>query len=182
MIEDFKIDIRKEFELLQREFSISILLIRNNKNTRCRCYDPLHKDGDRECKICGGTGRVSSIEKVDVIHQNVDSNGFAAMTELGLTVSNTIVLYFDSKSVPKVNDQVLIVGYDEFGSPVDIKKSCTVYAVHEVRGDSGRIEYYHVYAKYSPEKIAMDQKRLNAIPPASKLQIAKGKRYTWPQR
>lgn len=182
MIEDFKIDLREEFKLLQDDFSMNILLIRNNKNSRCKCYNPLHKDGDRKCKICGGTGKVSSIEKVRVINQNVNSSGFVKMTELGLSVSNTILLYFDVKAIPKVQDQVLIVGFDKDKIPVDIKRSCTIVSVQEVRGDNGRIEFYEVYAKHSPEKIELNQRRLNAIPPAFKKQISEGKRFTWPQK
>lgn len=182
MINEEKINLRDEFELLQDEFSMSILLIRNNKNTRCKCYNPLHKDGDRKCKICGGTGKISSIEKVDVIHQNVNSSGFIKMTELGLSVTNTIVLYFNVKSIPKVQDQVLIVGFDKDGIPVDIKRSCTIASVQEVRGDNGRVEFYQTYAKYSPEKIELNQRRLNAIPPAFKKKIMEGKRFTWPQK
>lgn len=177
-----EIDLRKEFKLLQEYFSMEVLMIRNNKHSRCKCYDPLHRDGDRKCRICGGTGKVSSIEQIKAIHQNVNSSGFVKMTELGLSVSNTIVLYFDLKAVPKVQDQILIVGFDSYGCPVDIKKSCTIVSVQEVRGDNGRIEIYQVYAKYSPEKIDIDQRRLNAIPPKQKREISKGKRYIWPQQ
>lgn len=182
MYKGCNIDLRKEFEFLQEHFSMDVLMIRSNKHSRCKCYDPLHRDGDRRCKICGGTGKISSIEKISAIHQNVDSASSLKITELGLSISNTVVLYFDLRAVPKAQDQVLIVGFDKYGCPVDIKKSCTIVSVQEVRGDNGRVEMYQVYAKYAPEKIEVDQKRLNSIPPKHKLEIAKGKRYIWPQR
>lgn len=182
MYKDINIDLRQEFDFLKEHFAIDLLMIRSNKHSRCKCYDPLHRDGDRRCRVCGGTGKISSIEKISAIHQNVNASGFVKMTDLGLSVSNTIVLYFDLKAVPKAQDQVLIVGFDKYGSPVDIKKSCTIVSVQEVRGDNGRLEMYQVYAKYSPEKIDVDQKRLNSIPPAQKRDIAKGKRYIWPQK
>lgn len=182
MHKGFEIDIRKEFEELQKEFSLSILLVRTNHKTRCKCYDPLHRDGNRKCRICGGTGKVNTIEKVEAIHQNADANSYMKLTEIGLSITNTISFYLDRKYVPKVQDQIFITGFDENNCPVDIKKSCIIVSVQEVRGDSGRIEFYHVYAKYAPDRVKIEQRRLNSIPPNHKLQIAKGKRYTWPQQ
>lgn len=181
MVHIYNIDMRKEFDILQNQFSMSILLIRSNNNTRCKCYDPLHRSGNRKCKVCGGSGKINTIEKIQGIHQNSDSGSPMKLTELGLSAMNTISFYLDRKYVPKSKDQILIVGFDNNGCPVDIKKDCTIVSVQEVRGDDGRIEFYHVYAKYSPDKILIDQKRLNAIPKEQKMQIAKGKRYTWPQ-
>lgn len=175
------IDVREEFEYLQNMFGMSILLIRNNNNTRCKCYDPLHRDGNRKCKICGGSGKISSIEKIDVVHQNSDKDSNLKFTELGLSVANTVVFYINRKHFPKVQDQIFIVGYDNKGIPIDIKKSCTIVAVLEVRGDKGRTELFKVYAKYSPSKIEVDQRRLNSIPLEHKKRIADGKRYVWQQ-
>lgn len=177
-----KIDLREEFELLQNEFSLSILLIRNNNDTRCKCYDPLHRDGNRDCKMCGGTGKISSIEKINVIHQNANKDSNVKLTEIGLSITNTINFYINRKYFPKVQDQILIVGFDKNGLPIDIKKNCTIVSVQEVRGDSGRNEFFQVYAKYSPDKIKVDQKRLNSIPYEYKKKLAEGKKYVWPQQ
>lgn len=177
-----KIDLREEFDLLQNEFSLSILLIRNNNDTRCRCYDPLHRDGNRNCKMCGGSGKISSIEKINVIHQNANKDNNVKLTEIGLSITNTISFYIDRKHFPKVQDQILIVGFDKNGLPVDIKKSCTIVSVQEIRGDNGRNELFQVYGKYSPDKIKVDQKRLNSIPLEHKKKLVEGKKYIWPQQ
>lgn len=176
------IDLREEFEYLKDKFSMQVLLIRNNNNTRCKCYDPLHRDGNRKCKICGGSGKISSIEKIDIIYQNVSKSDNLKLTEVGLSITNTLNFYIDRKVFPRVQDQILIVGFDNKGLPVDIKKSCTVVSVQEIRGDKGRNELFQVYAKYSPNKIKIDQKRLNSIPLEHKKKIADGKRYIWPQQ
>lgn len=175
-----QIDLRHEYKSVEKEFGFKVLLVRANSPTKCRCYDPLHGDGNRKCKICGGTGNVNIIEKIDVIHENINTEGFVKMTELGLTVSNTVILYMSNKVFPKVRDKVFIVGYDKFGIPVDIKKDCTVVSVEEIRGEVGRVECYKVFARYSPDQILIDQRRLNAIPGEQKSEIMKGKRYTWP--
>lgn len=181
MYSDYNINLREEYKSLEKDFSFKVLLIRTNKNTRCKCYDPLNHDGDAHCKICGGTGKLNMIESVSTIHENFNGSNLIKMTELGLSVSNTILLFFDYKTIPVVKDRVLIVGYDKYGIPIDIKKSCTIASVEEVRGDNGRVEFYLTYAKYAPEKIKQDQRRLNSVPPKIKKQIMKGRRYTWPQ-
>lgn len=177
-----KIDLREEFDFLQNEFSLSILLIRNNNNTRCKCYDPLHRDGNRNCKICGGSGKISSIEKINAIHQNANKDSNVKLTEIGLSITNTISFYIDRIYFPKVQDQILIVGFDKNGLPVDIKKSCTIVSVQEIRGDHGRNELFQIYAKYSPDKVKVDQRRLNSIPLEHKKKLSEGKKYIWPQQ
>lgn len=179
-IELSEIDLRHEFDTLEEEFSLKVLLVRANKLTKCKCFNPLHGDGDRKCRICGGTGNINIIEQVSAIHENINANALVKMTELGLSVSNTIILELAYKLMPKVRDKVFIVGYDSKGLPVDIKKSCSIVSVDEIRGENGRVELYQVYAKYSPDQILLDQRRLNAIPPKQKAEIIKGRRYTWP--
>ena len=175
------IDFREEYVGLNDEFSLKVLLIRTNKRTRCKCYDPLNHDGDPNCKTCGGTGKLNIIEMTPTIHENFNTSSLIKMTELGLSVSNTILFYFDYKVIPRFRDKILIVGYDNLGIPIDIKKDCTIASVEEIRGEKGRVEAYMVYAKYSPENIIRDQKRLNKIPPEIKKEIMKGRRFTWPQ-
>lgn len=179
-IDYIDIDLRNEFDNLSKQFSLKVLLVRRNMNTRCKCYSLLNHDGDSSCKICGGSGHVNIIEQVNSINQNMTTKEAIKITEIGLSAMNTMVFYFDHKVAPKVQDRIFIVGYDKYGLPVDIKKSCTVINVMPMRGDNGRLEMYKVYAKYSPEKIRQDQKRLNSIPNKIKAKIAKGVRYTWP--
>lgn len=182
-IDYIDIDLREDFQNMNNQFGLKILVIRKNKNTRCKCWSPLNSDGDSNCKICGGSGKLNIIEQVQGIHEQISSSNTSAvikMTELGLSIANTIVMYFDFKVAPRPQDRIFIVGYDNKGIPVDIKKSCTVVSVEPVRGDRGRLELYKVYAKYAPEKIKLDQRRLNAIPVIDKAKIVKGVRYTWP--
>lgn len=178
------IDFRKEYVLLNDEYGIDMLYIRTNKRTRCRCYNKRTKDGSSKCKICGGTGKVSIIEKVKGIYQNYDETGFERMTELGLSSSNTVIFYFDISVVPTVNDRIILVAYDRSTQtpiPVNISKSMIIISVDPIRGESGRIEVYKCFAKYTPEKIIDDQRRLNAIPIEDKKKLMRGVRYTWPQ-
>ena len=179
------IHLRGEFKLLNAEYGVTMLYIRSNKKIRCRCYNPRTKDGNVNCKICGGTGRVSSIETVKGIYQNYDETGFMRETELGASTSNTVILYFDEKTVPTVNDRILLTAFDRSTSvpvPVNISKSMIIISVDPIRGEAGRVEAYKCFAKYAPEKIEYDQRRLNSIPVKDKIKIMKGVKYTWPQQ
>lgn len=176
------IDLREEMNSFMKDFSMPVLIVRNNNLTRCSCYDPLHRSGKRNCKICGGTGKISLIHKIDVICQTNGRSDYGKMSELGLSVSNTIVMYFRYNDIPKNGDQIFIVGFDNKNIPIDIKKSCSIISVEEIRGDHGRVEYYKTYAKYSPENIINDQKRLNAIPLAYKKKIMEGGKLSWSKK
>ena len=175
-----EIDMRREFDSLNSQLSMKVLLIRQNKKSRCKCYSSIHKDGDTRCKICGGTGKLSFIEQVSVIHDTFYRPFMVQLAQMGLSVNNTVVFYMDHKIVPRPQDRILMVGFDQYGVPVDIKKSCVIASIDENRGDDGRVEAYTVYAKYAPEKIELDQRRLNSLPPKVKFEISKGRRYSWP--
>ena len=178
------IDLRKEVEMLIEEYGVEMLYIRNNRKLKCRCYNNRTKDGDTNCKICGGSGFVSILERVKGIYQNYDETGFVRETEVGDVTSNTVIFYFNEKTVPVVGDRILLVAYDRTTSipvPININKSMSIISVDPIRGDRGRIESYKCFAKYAPEKITLDQKRLNCIPLKDKKKIMKGVKYTWPQ-
>jgi hypothetical protein len=174
------IDFRDEFDCLNDQYGINMLYVRSNPRTRCKCYDKLTGDGDSSCKICGGSGKISTIELTKGIYENIDYTGYANMIELGLSVSNTAIFYLDYKVVPKIKDRLFIAAYKE-NIPVNIIKSIMIMSVEPIRGDKGRIEAYRCYGRFTPEKIIQDQRRLNSIPYEFKKKIMKGARYSWPQ-
>lgn len=175
------INMRSEFDFLNDEYGINMLYVRSNPRTICRCYDKLTQDGDSKCRICGGTGKLSSIECVKGIYQNIEENKYNIMMEADLKISNTAVVYFNYKAVPKVNDRLFITAYKE-NIPVNIIKSLVIRAIQPVRVDNGRIEFYKCFARFAPEKIIEDQRRLNKVPYEFKKKIMKGARYSWPQK
>lgn len=175
------INMRSEFDFLNDEYGINMLYVRSNPRTICRCYDKLTQDGDSKCRICGGTGRLSSIECVKGIYQNIEGNKYNIMMEADLKISNTVVVYFNHKAVPKINDRLFITAYND-NIPVNIIKSLVIRAVQPIRCDNGRIEFYKCFARFAPEKIIEDQRRLNKVPYGFKKKIMKGARYSWPQK
>ena len=175
------INMRSEFDFLNDEYGINMLYVRSNPRTICRCYDKLTQDGDSKCKICGGTGKISIIECIKGIYQNIEENKYDNMMEPDLKISNTVVVYFNHKAVPKINDRLFITAYKD-NIPVNIIKSLVIRAVQPIRCDNGRIDFYKCFARFAPEKIIEDQRRLNKVPYEFKKKIMKGARYSWPQK
>ena len=177
------IDFRKEFTYMNEEFGFDMLYIRTNKRIRCKCYNPRTKDGDSKCKICGGKGKICSIEKIKGIRQNFERPVTEQYLKLGLSASNTTIIYVSNDIAPTINDEILVVAYERSGDtpiPVNITMSLRIIMIEKVRGSHGRVEAYRCFAKFSPEKVETNQRRLNVIPVKDKKKIMKGARYTWP--
>ena len=178
------IDYREEFYRMNKEYGVDMLYIRTNKRIRCICYNVRTKDGDSKCKICGGKGIVCSLEKVTGIRQNFERPITEQYTKLGLSSSNTAVIYFSNEVAPSINDEILITAYDRSTNvpiPVNIIMSLKIILIEKVRGEHGRVEVYRCFCKFAPEKVILNQRRLNAIPSVDKKKIMKGARYTWPE-
>lgn len=178
------INFRKEFNSLNEQFGFDMLYIRANKRIRCKCYNPRTKDGDSKCKICGGKGKLCCIEKIKGIRQNFERPVTEQYLKLGLSASNTTILYVSNEVAPVINDEVLIVAFSRDGDvpiPVNIKMSARLIMIEKVRGTNGRVEAYRCFAKFAPERVVLNQRRLNAIPAIDKKKIMKGVRYTWPE-
>lgn len=176
------INLRKEFDYLVNEFGINAFIIRKLKHTRCKCYNYLNRDGNSKCKICGGSGNLNSIEKIKILVQDVSKNAsYMNMSDFGLTISNTYVIYCKFDTVPKVGDQIFITGFGKDNLPIDIKYDCLIVSLKETRGDGGKIEFYHLLTEFKAEKMRIDQSRLNAIPTKVKKKLMEGDRFIWPK-
>lgn len=178
------VDAREELELILEENKIDVLYVRSNTRTRCKCYDPLHKDGNSNCKICRGTGLIPSIEKMEVFCNPTSMDDAIRLsgqkrTELGDANVMTQTFYLKHNERPKSGDRVLIVGYDKYNLPTEVKESSIVSVPREVRGYHGRVEMNKIICRTSPQMLEKDQKRLNSIPNKDKIKLMKGVRYQW---
>lgn len=183
MLKQSNIDIRNEFELLQKEFSIDILYVRATKYIRCKCFNELHQTGDSNCHICFGTGHVCSVEKMNVIMYTLRPEGLSSGVKVKgplMTSSPIIELYIHHSKMPKVRDNVIVTGWNIKGLPQDVKKVGTISSIDEIRGDNGRVEFYSVVVTIVPELLKPSQKLMNKLDDTAKKIIAKGGRYVWP--
>lgn len=179
-----EIDAREEMDYVLDNNGIKVLYIRSNRNTRCKCYDPLHKDGESSCNICGGSGFLSSIEVITVFANPLSQDDVLRMsgerfTELGDAniYSNTFYLKYNTS--PNTGDKIIIVGYDKDGLPTEVKEVYVLGLCRATRGLNGRIEYYRVLGRTSPQHTHKEQLRLNKVPNTHKKNIMNGVRYQW---
>jgi hypothetical protein len=180
MLNNYNIDLRKEIELLQNDFSIDILYIRNTKYIRCKCFNTLYNAGDPSCNICFGNGHLTSVEKMKDITQSASSVGDMRTTNLGSMEKGNSVHYLKYDTLPRVRDIILIAGWDRTGCPTDILKVYEIVGVDDVRGDKGRVEFYTVNAKVRPDLLTQSKEKINMLPYGAKKILAEGKRYVWP--
>lgn len=181
-MQDFynKVDVIKEIEELIKYNSSKMLYIRHNTNTRCKCYDALYGTGTTSCKVCGGSGFVSSIELIEAflnpVLKNIEGK---IMTEVGEASIYDRIIYTTRNVRPKTGDRILIVGFDKDCIPISIEEVLNIKYSEEVRGYHGRVEFYKLYTSIQPQSLNREQKRLNSIPTKDKSKLVKGTKYKW---
>lgn len=174
------VDVVKEIKDLIKHNSSKILYIRHDTHSRCKCYDPLYGTGTSTCKICGGSGFVSSIEFAEVflnpISKNIEGE---IMTEVGEASIYDRIFYTERNIHPKTGDRILIVGFDKNDVPIDIREVVNIRYSEEIRGYHGRVEFYKLYCSVQPQSLEREQKRLNSVPTVDKSKLMKGTKYKW---
>lgn len=138
----FNIDFRQELKVMEEEFSIKVLYLNNNKYIKCKCFNDLYKTGSPKCKLCFGSGRLTTLQLVNTIMYN--STGASVSSELGNMVKDNNVFIFNHKVQLKEKDIVLVVGFKN-GYISDLKEMYEIDYVDVVRGDRGRVEYQVCY-------------------------------------
>lgn len=179
-----KIDVREEIGYILTYNSIKILYVRNNKTTRCKCFNQLHQSGDSKCIMCGGSGVLSSAEIIDTF-QNPSSMDDSLRisgeknTDIGRANLYSKTFYFKHNIFPSTGDKIIIVGFDSNNIPIEVKESLYIGICREVRGFNGRIEMFKTICRSSPQSTTLDQKRLNSIKNSDKVNLMKGVKYQW---
>ena len=176
------IDLRREMNLLNNEFSIDILYVRNIKFVRCDCFNDLEKTGHPECPKCFGSGYFASIQKFKTIESSISaysSNNKIQIQPIGVIDSKEEVYYFDYKVLPKERDFILKVTWKN-GIPIDVIKVLEVSNVYEMRGTNGRIELYGAHINNRPDEVTKFNNMLKRMSLKAKRILGKGDKYICP--
>lgn len=181
-IKNVGIDLRHELNLLNGEFSIDVLYIRNIKFVRCDCFSDLEKSGDPKCPKCFGSGYFASIQKFKTIESAVSAysgNNKMQIQPIGLIDRKDEVYYFEHSVIPKERDFILKVSWKD-GIPVDVIKVLEITNIYEMRGDSGRIEVYGAQVNNKPDEVIKFNDMLKRLPLKAKRILGKGDKFIWP--
>lgn len=181
-ITNVEIDLRHELNLLNSEFSIDVLYIRNIKFVRCDCFDDLEKTGNPKCPKCFGSGYFASIQKFKAIESSISaysSNNKVQVQPIGAIDHKDEVYYFEYEALPKERDFILKVSWKD-GKPIDVIKVLEVTNVYEMRGTNGRIEVYGVHVNNKPDEVIKFNSVLYRLPSKAKRILGKGEKFIWP--
>lgn len=188
-VNNVSINLRQEASSLSKEFSISVLYIRNCKFVKCKCFDDTNKCGDPNCKLCFGSGYFASIEKISTIESssrntNASSSGYGGLrqTEIGVTNQTAEVYYIQQQYTPKSRDMILKVTWDKQGNPVDIAKVLEITDVYEMRGDNGRVELNACSISERTDLVRSFNAVLKTLPRKAVNQLSKGGKCIWPSK
>ena len=181
-IKNVEIDLRHELNLLNSEFSIDVLYIRNAKFVRCDCFNDLEKTGDPKCPKCFGSGYFASIQKFKTIESSVSaysSNNKVQVYPIGAIDNKDEVYYFEYETLPKERDFILKVSWKD-GIPIDVIKVLEVVNIYEMRGTHGRVEVYGVHVENKPDEVIKFDRMLKKLPSKAKRILGKGDKFIWP--
>ena len=181
-IKNVEINLRHELNLLNGEFSIDILYIRNIKFVRCDCFNDLEKAGDPKCPKCFGSGYFASVQKFKTIESSVSaysSNNKLQLQPIGLIDKKDEVYYFEHNVIPKERDFILKVSWKD-GIPIDVIKVLEITNVYEMRGDNGRVEVYGAQINNRPDEVIKFNNMLKKLPLKAKKILGKGDKFIWP--
>lgn len=146
------------------EWGVPVLHLSSSKYFKCRCIDPVNKQGNTNCNICFGSGSVSSLKIINVI---MDMNGATRENEklngFGLTDSTPIQIYTKYNNILSQRDKIIVVGFDKNGNPTDIKDIYVINNTNSFRMLNGRIEGNVCTATKVNSDIKIYQKYINNL-------------------
>lgn len=161
------------------EFKLDVLYIRLSKYIKCVCYDNLYHTGKSTCPYCGGTGKVTTIEKIRALCHSTDIYFQMATykhTDIGDVSRDNQIIYIDYNKNPKPKDLVCMVGWDKNGKPTNVVKVYEVIYGDPVRGEGGMIILYELATIARPDLVGMVEKNMAKI---HNYKFAKGVQYLW---
>lgn len=175
------IDLNKESEFIIKNNSIKVLYIYRDINTRCTCYNQLHKCGDKDCKICGGDGFAKVVKVIDVF---IDSghrfNGIGGVVDIaGEGHQATHDLYIPPIYNDIIEESYFVVVKCKNAIPYSVDR---VYYANDVtipRATNGEKKYILVKGKLAPQLVKKQEKLINKMPMQDKINLMNGGVYKW---
>lgn len=143
-----------EFNDIIDKYGYEVLLIKQNQNKRCSCYDAKTQSADRECPFCYGLGYLPIIEKHRI--REIDTGvpqtlPLLPTSQLYGDLSIPARAYFFRNNVTVTpNDLIMDVDW-EGDIPVYTNKG--IYEVSHVdpaKFEDGELIFYKAYVKDQP--------------------------------
>jgi len=147
------LDFRAEMKEWIRDYGIAVLYGRTSRMIKCSCLDPLYRAPNPRCDKCGGTGKLTRVEKLNILTQEQYSqnrDSLLSPSQVGIVYGPLLDFYFVHEDQPRVGDRVYVVGWRD-KKPQNVLNVYVVEGIQSHRGDDGRIEFHAVQASTKPE-------------------------------
>lgn len=150
-------ELRAEFKDILMEYGYPVLLVRQQKEVRCSCYDEKTQSVDRECPICFGLGHVPLVEKhtireIDVRVTETNAANFKAQN-FGDMATPSRGYFFLPEVVVDDQDLILDVGWSGEYPILNKGRIWEVSHVDTARFVKGEIVFKKVYVKAEPVEL-----------------------------
>lgn len=166
------VDLRSGINSIFEEYGSYALLLRGDRKVPCKCVDRLSLAPNDKCKICLGTGYISTAERVKIRSKATSSSNtlpkVVSSTDIGDVGIALRQFYIDYTVRPKRQDLLIICDWD--GVKPILDEYTEIYEINNsepMRGNGGRIEFFQVVAKSDP--VNMEAKFQNLQQNAGKL-------------
>ncbi len=150
-------DIRSDISKLFDSYAHNVIYIRRDLRFRCDCYSERSGESAVGCNKCFGTSYVVKLEKTRV-RRKLNSvpeslSNLRSESGFGALYPNQYVYWVEWTVQPKAGDLILEVEWDkEQKVPLSILQKHFISVGEPLFGNNGRVEFYTVYLKYSPER------------------------------
>lgn len=146
--------LEETFQHIMSEYGHDVLVIHNDLNEVCSCYDYATGSATRGCPYCFGTGHVAQIKKYRTRYVNAnvpESNVFLTNSQTfgSLSIGAKSYFFYKDKKI-KVGDLIMEVDWD---GDRPIQTDGGIYEISHIdklRYLNGDTVFYKVYVKEQP--------------------------------
>lgn len=173
--------LEEKFQYIMKEFGHDVLVLHNDKNEVCSCYDPVTGSINSKCPYCFGIGHVPQIKKYRTRYKDAripQSNAFMMTNEpFGEMSVDAKVYYFYKDKVLKEGDLIIEVDWEDDRPVYKGRGVRQVAHVDPLRYIGGEINHYRVYVKGEP--IDMEIRGIQIVRRAGQIEyiLAENKPY-----
>lgn len=146
--------LEETFQRIMNDYGHDVLIVHNDKDEICSCYDPATGSVLRACPYCFGTGHVAQIKKYRTRHLDAnvpESNVYLNTPRNFSEISTGAKIYFFYKDQDiRVGDLIVEVDWEGIRP---VYKGGSIYEIahtHENRYLNGEVLYYKTFTKEQP--------------------------------
>lgn len=146
--------LEETFQRIMRDYGHDVLIVHNDKDEKCSCYEPLTGSVDRLCPYCFGTGHVAQIKKYrtrDIGARSPQSNTSLKKSESfgEMAIASKTYFFYKERDL-REGDLIIEVGWDGIRPVYNDGPIQQISHIEPIRYLQGETVYYKVYVEDQP--------------------------------